>query len=117
MKDGRTYRVMVVEDQIDDEEVRRSFRADADRRDPGEPQLELVGYVARNEDDALLQLQTLFELGERPDAIVLDDYLLEGAGATSRALHVMSWLCRRCIEDEIPLHARPRAVLWTACEP
>jgi hypothetical protein len=29
----------------------------------------------------------------------------------------MSWLCRRCIEAEIPWAERPRAVLWTRAEP
>jgi hypothetical protein len=111
----RAYRVMVVEDQITDEAVAAAL--EQEQRAPGDAALTLAGSVARNEDDAIVQLELMFEAGTPPDAIVLDDYLSDGPATASRSLHVMSWLCRRCINDDIPVHARPRAVLWTSCEP
>jgi hypothetical protein len=106
----RRYTVMVIEDQIAPEKVVEAFTSDRASGEADEPFLELLGEVARSEDDAIEQLDAMERF---PDAILVDDYLPEGGEVAGRAVEIMSWLCRRCVEQEIPLADRPRAVLWT----
>jgi hypothetical protein len=101
---------MVVEDQLAEETVRAAFSADASLSSRGEPTLVALDHVARNADDAIEQLDAI---GELPDAILLDDYLPAGGETSGKAIDIMSWLCRRCIADQIPVAERPRTVLWT----
>ena len=108
---GRAYRLLLVEDQPPPrEEIERILSEDRARGAAEEPHLKL-DYVARNRDDAIQYLELADPL---PDAIVLDDYLPEGATAQSASLDVMAQLLRRCQAEEIPLAERPRAVLWTS---
>ena len=104
----RAYRVLVVEDQIDRDDAEAQI--DADRR-AGEPYLELVG-LARSQGDAI---QHLDELGYMPDVIIIDDYLAEEEGTSSRSFELMR-------EIHVRSHGLdpvdwPRCVLWTACDP
>lgn len=111
----QSYTVMIVEDQrIIEQDVISAFATDREARAAGEPYLELLGEIARNEDDAIDQLDAMYKF---PQAIVIDDYLPEGGEAAGRALDIMAWLCRRCVEREIPLAERPRTVLWTTVDP
>lgn len=112
-----TYRVFVVEDQIEERVIRAAFASDASAREGG-PRLELAG-LAQHEGDAIDQLEALeASQGGWPDAILLDDYLPDGRGDTTpRAIALMRWLCRRSVERELALADRPRAVLWSTCPP
>jgi hypothetical protein len=114
MSGVRRYTVMVIEDQIAEEKVIEAFAADRARGGADDPYLELLGAIARNEDDAIEQLDSMPDL---PNAILLDDYLPESGEAAGRAVDIMSWLCKRCITAEIPLADRPRTVLWTRGDP
>jgi CheY-like chemotaxis protein len=114
MPDGRTYRVMVVEDQVTEEAFLEAFAEDATLSLRGEPALVALKHVARNADDAIEQLDAMAQL---PDAILLDDYLPEGGETAGKAVEIMSWLCRRCIAAELPVAKRPRTVLWTRTDP
>jgi len=106
---------MVVDDQIARDSVEAAFAADRQKRGDGksEPWLELC-TLARSESDAVQQLESFGE--DQPDVIVFDDYLPYGDATASRALHLMSRLCRDAIRQEVPLADRPRVVLWSTCE-
>jgi|GEM_PF-2217592 len=113
MPKGHPYRVLIVEDQ--DEFLLSpadSFAADRAHGSTEEPYLELAG-IARNYDDAIQFLKLSQEL---PDAIVIDDFLTEGSTLQSRSIEIMTWLLERCERDQIPVEARPRAVLWTSSD-
>jgi hypothetical protein len=88
------------------------FASDRARGRPGEPYLELAA-VARNYDDAIQALKLSSQL---PDAIVLDDFLLEGSSLQSRSIEIMVWLHEHCEGLEIPIGERPRVVLWTSSD-
>jgi DNA-binding NarL/FixJ family response regulator len=104
------YRVLVVEDQRNRSVFDEAFAADRARRPDGEAYLELAG-LAQTFTDAMQHLEE-----ELPDAIVIDDFLPVRGGTESRALALMSELCERGVRDAIPLHKRPRPVLWSTCE-
>ena len=110
------YSVLVIEDQISEEVVRKAFEGDAAKR-PGGPRLELVG-LAQNHTDAIDQLEAFGSGGAGlPDVIVIDDHLPDESSTSSRTVQIMRWLLARCLELELPLHERPRTVLWSVCEP
>jgi len=111
------HRVFVIEDQIEEAAVAAAFEADAARWPDPEAHLELVG-LAQNHTDAFDQLESLEASSDGlPDAIVLDDYLPDGDSTASRMIQIMRWLLSRARKAETPLESRPRAVLWSSCEP
>lgn len=111
---GYPYRVLIVEDQHEKfaANVDASYAADREQGGSDEPYLAHAG-VARSFDEAR---QVLKMANRLPDAIVLDDFLLEGTVTRERAIDIMTWLQQLCEERGVPVEQRPRAVLWTSSD-
>lgn len=108
-----TYRLFVIDDQAAQDTIEQALRADRERGAAGEPFLELAG-IARSSDEAF---ERVIAADPPFDVIVLDDYLLEGDETAGKALDLMSDLCEHWIAEAVPLHRRPRCVLYTSTDP
>lgn len=108
------FRVFVVEDQVSSETVKAAFDRDAARTELQGSRLELCG-MTDDYEDAIQHLTALAESSEGlPEALLLDNYILDNNRATGRAFDIMKWLGRRCLDEDVPPDRWPRAVLWTS---
>jgi hypothetical protein len=108
------FRVFAVEDQISRESIEMTFERDAARPERVGARLELCA-ITDDYQDAIQQLTAFADSGDGlPEAVLLDNYVLDNNQAVGRAFDVMKWIGRRCIEDQLPHDQWPRAVLWTS---